>query len=98
MDALVEMAIQVVGSGDIKLPDIFSFPGSEGFRVDGLDIGIGEQAEHFEALGSAYFFGEGANGLRIENIAAESGAHIEMAGNEEEDGFAIGRVEIEAFE
>src|SRR5208282_6811114 len=44
MDALIEIAIQVVRGGDVKLPDIFGFPRSESFWVDGFDVRVGEEA------------------------------------------------------
>ena len=58
----VEAAAQIVGRGDIELPERFGFPGRQRFGIDGADIGIGKQAEQLQAFGRADFFGESADG------------------------------------
>ena len=85
----------MIGRADIELPDIFRLPGREGFRVHGLDIGIGEQAEHLQPLRRSHFFRELADRAGIEDVAAQGGAHFQMAFDEEQNGLAVGRVQIE---
>ncbi len=96
MQTLIEAAVQVIGGGDVKLPDIFCFPGSERFGIDGFDVRVGQQAKHFQALGSFHFFGKRANCFGIKNVAAQCGAHFQMAPDEKKNRFAVGLVEIEA--
>ena len=100
VDALfIEAAIQIILGGNIKLPEGFRFPRSERLRIHGADVGIGKKAEQLEALGSAYFFGEVADRLRVENIAAEKiRGHFEMIGDEIADCAALGGVEAQARE
>ncbi len=74
VQALVDIAQQIICRADVELPDIFSFPGSERFGINGFDVGVGEQAKHLEAFGRFEFFAEGFHGIGIENIAAQSHA------------------------
>ena len=100
VDALfIETAIQIIFCGNVELPEGFGFPRSESFGIDGANVGVSEEAEHFEALRSADFFGEIADGLGVENIAAKKiGGHFEMVGDEIADGGAFGGIEAEARE
>ena len=42
--ALVHGSKHVVGGADVKLPDVFSFPGGERFGIYCFDVGVSEQA------------------------------------------------------
>ena len=52
---LVDRAVHEVGGGHVELPEVFGLPGSEGFRVDGLDVGEGHEGEHLEELWDCRF-------------------------------------------
>src|ERR1700722_4347937 len=92
MQTLIQAAVQVVRGGDVKLPDVLGFPWSESLRIYGLDVPIGEQAKHFQALRCFLFVGERANCFRIENIAAQCGAHFQMPPDQEDKNLAVGFV------
>ena len=94
----VDGAVHEVGGGHIKLPDVFRFPRGERIGVDGFDVRIGHESEHFEQLGTADFVREAADIFKIEDVAAKGVGHFEMETDELEDGFALFGVEVEAGE
>jgi hypothetical protein len=94
----VDAAIEEVRRRNIKLPEIVGLPRSERIGVYGLDVGIGQQGEHLEIDLSADRFGEGANVLGVEDVAAHDERHVEVITNEGADGLAFFGVEIEASE
>ena len=95
---LVDGAIHEIGGGDIKLPEVFCFPGSEGVGADGLDVGKGQQGEHLEHLGVADLIGEGANIFRIKYVAAQGVGHFDVKANEVEDGLSFFSVKVQPCE
>ena len=83
----------------VKLPEETAAPGAHGGRVDGADIGVGEQREKFEPFHCAGASCHGADDQRIREVARiHGGGHFQMRANEEEDGFPILGVDAEAFE
>src|SRR6266851_2527206 len=69
----VHGAAEIVGSGHEQLPEHFRFPGSQRFRIHGVNIGVSEQAKALQALLAADDGGESGNGGGIENVAALDG-------------------------
>ena len=98
MKPLVDAAQQIIGGADIELPDVFRLPGRQRFRVHGFDVGIGEQAKHFQPLGRFHFFRELPDRFRIENIAPQSGAQFQVALDQKEHRFAVGRIQFEPLQ
>ncbi len=96
VEALVGAAHHEIGGADVELPDIFGLPRRERFGIHGLDIGVGEQAEHLQLLGRAHLFGGLADRAGIEDVAAQEIADFQMALDQEEDRLAVGRIEVEA--
>ncbi len=89
---------EIIRGADIKLPDIFGLPRSERFRINGLDVGIGEQAKHFQAFGRADFLRKLLDGIGVENVTAERGAQFQVVRNEKQNIFAIGGIKFQAVE
>src|SRR5450432_3245722 len=98
MQALIDIAYQVVRSADVKLPDVFRLPRSESFGVYGFDVGVGQQTKHFETLGRLEFFAEGSHRFGIENVPAKIEAQLKMAIDQEQHGFAVRRIDIEPLQ
>ena len=71
VEALVHAVIEGIEGRNIELPDVLRFPGSEGVGVHRLDVCVGEQSEHFEALGRFHLFRKSADRCRVENVAAQ---------------------------
>ena len=94
----VDAAIEKVRRGDIKLPESVGLPRGERVGVHSLDICIGQQGEHFEVALRTDRFGEGANVLGVEDVAAHDERHVEVIANEGANGLAFLGVEVEAGE
>src|SRR5579872_3107987 len=82
VQALVNIATQLVRGGNVELPNIFSLPWRQRVRINGFDVRVSKQAEHLKPLGGSNFFGEYSHGGRIEDIAAKRRRHFEMIANQ----------------
>ena len=71
VNAMVGTSVQVVCRANVELPNAFRLPGRERLRIHRFDIGVSQQAQHFQALLRAYFLGESGHRLRIKNIAPQ---------------------------
>ena len=98
VEPLVQAAVQMICRADVKLPNVFRLPGREGIGIDGLDVGVSQQAQHLQPLGCLHFFSKGAHGFEIEDIASQCGAHFQMAPDEKQNRFAVWLVQIETLE
>src|SRR5271168_2998237 len=75
----IQRAAEIVGSGDEKLPEHVGLPGCERFGIDGVNVGIGEQAEALQTFLVDDGVGEGRDGGGIKNVAAlDGGGHVEV--------------------
>ena len=95
---LVHTAVHEVGGGHVELPEVLGLPGSEGVRVDGLDVGEGHDGEHFEELGAADLLREAAHVFKVEDVAAQGEGHFEVEADELEDGLALLGIEVQTGE
>src|SRR6478609_4956911 len=65
--------------GHKKLPEHFGFPRSQGFGVDRVNVGVGQQAQPLKPLQRGNRGGESGNRGRIENVATLHGRrHVEV--------------------
>ena len=96
VDAVIGTAIEVVGRGDVQLPEVVGLPRRHRLRIDGLDVSKGHQAEHFESLRRAHFFRKCLYIGRIEDIPADCGRHFEVISDEETESLAVGGIEVKA--
>ena len=95
----IDAASEVIGGGDIKLPEIFRFPRREGFRIHRLDVGQRQQREHLQALRRFHLAGQFAHGFRIVDVAPAQGRrHLKVRGNQEADRLRVFFAQSEAIE
>ncbi len=64
------------------MPEVIGLPWGQCIGVDGFDIGEGHQAQHLELGLRSCFFGKGANGFGVENVAAHSHRHFQVIADE----------------
>src|SRR5215813_58795 len=79
----VERSAEVIRSGHEELPEHFGFPGSQGFRIDGVNVRVSKESEALQAFQSANVFCESGDDGRIEDVAALHGSgHVQMVFNQ----------------
>src|SRR5271170_1069271 len=83
MKSLVEVAIQMIGSGDVKLPNNFGFPRRESFRINRFDVRVSQETEHLQSFRRFYLAGKSSHRFRIKNVAPQRRAHFQMPAYEE---------------
>src|SRR6266481_10065266 len=75
----IQSAAEVVRGGDEKLPQHFGLPRRQGFRVHGVNVGVGHQAQSLKPLLRRDSVSENGNGSWIENVAALHGLrHVQV--------------------
>ena len=66
--------------------------------MHGLDIGIGEEAQHAQRFGRLHLGREGADGIRIEDVASQRSGHLEMGADQPQNEIALVAVKFQPRE
>ena len=95
MNALVGTAVQVVLGPHVKLPNVLRFPRSECLRIHRLDVGVGQQTEHLQALRRSHLFCERRHRLWIENVTPQRRRHFQVTANQKQDVRPFFRIHVQ---
>ena len=77
---------QLVVGGHVELPELLLLPGCQRRWVDRLDVHVGEQGEHPQAVGRGHAVGELADGVVPAEVAPhQRGRHFQMIFDEKAD-------------
>ena len=95
----VETARQVIRGRGVKLPEHFRLPRRQRLRINGLDVCVSQERQHFQPLRRFDLLGKFANRFKGENVPALNRArHFQVFGNQEADGFSFLGSQSQPFE
>ena len=93
----VDAAVHEVGGGHVELPEILGLPRSKRFGIDGLDVRVGHQRQHFQQRWDCRFFRQKARTFSASKISRRRALrHFQVSADEPQDRFALLGIEIEA--
>ena len=75
----IQRPAEVVRSRHKKLPQHFRFPRRQRFRIHGMNVRVGQQAQSFQSLLRPHGLRKNGNGRRVKNVPSlHCGGHVQV--------------------